>query len=158
MVAISKQEKKRLIWAVNRSVLELDKMKHRRDGKKSKSHWNTFEGMAHIFAWILKIIGWYNKGIANAKNVRLQEFTLHFNDLPKAFDNYRILHLTDLHIDSLPGFEDVIVELIKPLQYDICVLTGTDDPFHYYTEQALIALEEKQPGFKIALIHRERLP
>ncbi|MCF8303019.1 MAG: metallophosphoesterase [Bacteroidales bacterium] len=229
MTKLTTEEKKRLIWAVNRSVLELENVKYRRNGKKSKSHWNTFEELAHIFAWLLKIIGWYDKGVENAKNIALKEITLEFNNLPEEFDNYRILHLTDLHIDSIPGLEDIIIDLIKPLKYDLCVmsgdyrknvhgsfrtilqpmskianniqatdgifavlgnhdtyfmddyqkevgirllvnesktitrgkeqivLTGTDDPYHYYTEQALLALEEEYKGFKIALIHTPEL-
>ncbi len=52
------------------------------------------------------------------------ERELFYEQLPAAFDGYRILHLTDLHIDSLPGIEDAISERVAPLRYDTCVLTG----------------------------------
>ena len=36
-------------------------------------------------------------------------------------------------------------------------ITGIDDPYYYYTDQALTALEESPDGFKIALIHTPSL-
>jgi predicted MPP superfamily phosphohydrolase len=36
-------------------------------------------------------------------------------------------------------------------------ITGIDDPYYYYTDQALTALEEAGKGFKIALVHTPSL-
>ena len=72
----------------------------------------------------LKIAQLYDRGLANAQDIEVVEHELVFDDLPAAFDGYRILHLTDPHIDSLPGIEDAISERIAPLRYDTCVLTG----------------------------------
>ncbi|MDX2455798.1 metallophosphoesterase [Desulfosarcina sp.] len=36
-------------------------------------------------------------------------------------------------------------------------ITGIDDPYYYYTDQALTALEETEEGFKIALVHTPSL-
>ena len=36
-------------------------------------------------------------------------------------------------------------------------ITGIDDPYYYYTDQALTALEETGKGFKIALVHTPSL-
>ncbi len=44
--------------------------------------------------------------------------------LPPAFRGFRILHLTDLHIDLVPGFANLIAEKCRGLKYDLCVLTG----------------------------------
>jgi uncharacterized protein len=49
---------------------------------------------------------------------------LSFPQLPEAFDGYKILHLTDLHLDTLPGIEQVICEKIAFMEYDLCVITG----------------------------------
>ena len=72
----------------------------------------------------LKLANLYDRGRANAQDIRVVEHELTFEYLPVAFDGYRILHLTDLHIDSLPGIEDAISERVAPLRYDACVLTG----------------------------------
>lgn len=36
-------------------------------------------------------------------------------------------------------------------------ITGIDDPYYYYTDQALTALEETAGGFKFALVHTPSL-
>ena len=37
------------------------------------------------------------------------------------------------------------------------LVTGTDDPFNFYTEQAMLCLETKGYDFKIALVHTSEL-
>ena len=81
--------------------------------------------------WGLKMARLHQRGKANAQDIRVVEHELSFEQLPETFDGYRLLHLTDLHIDSLPGIEDAISECIAPLRYDACVLTG-DYRFHAY--------------------------
>lgn len=44
--------------------------------------------------------------------------------LPQAFCGYRILHLSDLHIDLDPTFVDTLVTCLATLEYDLCILTG----------------------------------
>lgn len=36
-------------------------------------------------------------------------------------------------------------------------ITGIDDPYYYYTDQAIAALEKPIPGFKIAMVHTPSL-
>ena len=72
----------------------------------------------------LRLAGLYQRGVANARDVQVIEHELRFEDLPPAFDGYRLLHLTDFHIDSLPGLEDVIGTHLEGLPCDGCVLTG----------------------------------
>ena len=72
----------------------------------------------------LKIAQLYERGLGNAQDIRVIEHEVAFDNLPAAFDGYRLLHLTDPHIDSLPGIEDAISERIASLRYDACVLTG----------------------------------
>ena len=217
------------IWLSTRAHLESDRYKYSSSGKRSKSRWSLFSKLLNIFVILLKLFNLYKKGLKNAKNIHINKFTLEFPDLPEKFDGYKILHLSDLHLDTLPGIEDIIINKIKNLQYDLCVmtgdyrkntlgsfmqiinplkkivsakkpkdgiiaifgnhdtylmlkqfdkmgikllanesisisrgndkitLTGTDDPFYYYTDQAINALEENINGFKIALVHTSEL-
>jgi predicted MPP superfamily phosphohydrolase len=66
----------------------------------------------------------YESGYSNARNITLNEIVINFVDLPDCVDSYRILHLTDLHLDSVEGMETIICEKIRDLQYDLCVMTG----------------------------------
>lgn len=72
----------------------------------------------------LRFAGLYRRGVANARDVRIVTHELTFEHLPPAFDGYRLLHLSDFHIDSLPGLEDVISEHLTSLPCDGCVFTG----------------------------------
>ena len=94
---------KRLICASTRSVLENVGFLRNKNGKKSKSHWNLFVRLLTVFAVLLKITGYYRKGYGNAKTIKVTELTLEYPHLPSAFDGFKVLHLSDLHIDSIPG-------------------------------------------------------
>lgn len=219
----------RLIWAATRSVLENGYFSRNRRGKKSRSRWELFIRLLKIFAWFLKITGYYRKGYGNAKTITVSEITLHFGSLPEAFEDIRILHLSDLHIDSIPGLASILIERIRGIHFDLCLLTGdyrrdkrgsfrhilkplrilakhikapygtfavlgnhdtwlmsnyeketgiellinesveiekegqkilitgTDDPFDFFTEPAILCLETAGYPFKIAMVHTPEL-
>ena len=115
---------KRRIWTITRSLLENNTYKRKKYGRKSKSHWPLFVRLAHAFGLILKTLKLYQRGHRNAKNVVVREIDISFTDLPESFDSYRILHLTDLHLDFIEGLADIICDKIRHLQYDLCVMTG----------------------------------
>ncbi|MCD6113316.1 MAG: metallophosphoesterase family protein [Bacteroidales bacterium] len=220
---------KKIVWASTRSSMEVDNYKHNKSGKKSKSYWSLFSSLVHYFAFILKVFNLYNKGLKNAKNIIINKIELKYKNLPENFDNYTILHLSDLHTDSIKELEDIIINKIKNLNVDVCFITGdfrkditgsikniikitkkitsninakdgiyavlgnhdtylmtdyeeelklkflinesvsinrgkdkitvtgTDDPYRYYTAQAKEALEKDIKGFKIALVHTSEL-
>jgi uncharacterized protein len=223
------RKERRLIWAANRSVMENIGSILRRKGRKSRSHWDLFLRILHVFAFVLKITGLYKTGYNNCKKIHIRELSLNYPNLPEAFDGFKILHLTDLHIDSIPGFTAFLTEKIKRLEFDICLLTGdyrmdrsgsfnhilrplkvlskyiqapsgvfavlgnhdtylmsqyekesgmellvnesveivkdgqsilvtgTDDPFYFYTESAGMCLETRGYDFKIAMVHTPEL-
>ncbi|CAB5115010.1 hypothetical protein D3OALGA1CA_2674 [Olavius algarvensis associated proteobacterium Delta 3] len=222
---INSQYQRRLIWASVRAQLEADNFKHRKYGEKRKRHWSLFEVLIHIFGSLLKVTPLYRIGTKNASSIVLKRIELEFPDLPEPFHGYTVLHLTDLHIDFIPGMEQVIGELLSGIDADVCtitgdfrerisggfksiikpirdivgnmntrdgivatlgnhdsyqmvdpfekmgirvlanetidvrrggeriLITGLDDPYYYYTDQAVRALEETPDAFKIALVH-----
>src|SRR6202023_1504105 len=72
----------------------------------------------------LKLIGLYSRARRNADHIVVRRNTLEFVTLPAAFDNFTILHLSDLHVDISEGAMRHLVSIVGDLQYDICVLTG----------------------------------
>lgn len=44
--------------------------------------------------------------------------------LPAAFDGFRILHLSDLHLDLDPSLVQALIPVLQTVQADLCVLTG----------------------------------
>jgi hypothetical protein len=224
-----KEREDRIIWASVRAVIESFQVKYKRNGKKSKSHWTLFERLLRVFEILLKVTGLYQKGLSNATAIELNKELLEFHDLPQAFYGFKILHISDLHIDTIKGFEELIIKKINNTKFDLCVMTGdfrrdvsgsikqvvpaieklmahinathgtlavlgnhdtfkmveslepfnirflvnetvfiekngeklyisgTDDPYHYYTDMALLSLEKDFPGFKICLSHTSEL-
>jgi uncharacterized protein len=72
----------------------------------------------------LKLTGLYSRARRNADQVVIRRNALELSYLPPAFDNFTILHLSDLHADISDGAMRRLMGIVSNLQYDICVLTG----------------------------------
>ncbi|MBU2922479.1 metallophosphoesterase [Winogradskyella psychrotolerans] len=59
-------------------------------------------------------------------NFRVLNYTLHFEDLPEAFDGYRITQISDIHSGSFDNREKIeyAVDLINEQESDILLFTG----------------------------------
>ena len=81
-----------------------------------------------VLAWILKtglrVAGLYQRGLANALRPVVRHLRLEFAHLPPELDGFRILHLSDLHIDGVPGLAEALAAELAFLPVDLCVLTG----------------------------------
>jgi predicted MPP superfamily phosphohydrolase len=77
-----------------------------------------------VISCALKLIGLYSRALRNADQIIIKRNVLQFSNLPQAFDNFTILHLSDLHVDISEGAMRRLISIIGELQYDICVLTG----------------------------------
>lgn len=63
-------------------------------------------------------------------NIKITELELRFPNLPRAFDGYRILHLTDMHLTKIGLLERKTMKIISGREVDVCFITGdvTADP------------------------------
>lgn len=81
-----------------------------------------------ILRWMmwftLKCLGLYGRGVRNAHTLQTQENRVAIRGLPAAFAGFRILHLSDLHLDIQPTITDALIRHLQGLQYDCCVITG----------------------------------
>jgi predicted MPP superfamily phosphohydrolase len=66
----------------------------------------------------------YHRGYRNATQIAVRGIEVDFSKLPDTFDKYRVIHLSDLHLDGDYRIEELICERIRNLEYDLCVLTG----------------------------------
>ncbi|MBA6152218.1 metallophosphoesterase [Gelidibacter maritimus] len=59
-------------------------------------------------------------------NFRVIKHTLHFDDLPEAFDGYTITHISDIHSGSFDNRSEVAhgIDLIKAQKSDVILFTG----------------------------------
>jgi len=115
---------RRQIWAANRFWMEVDNMKTKRYGNRGRHHWQTLLALMRLFRLCLRLTGCYQRGVQNAMDIRLRELELTFPNLPRNFDGFSILHLSDLHLDGWEGLPETIVETIGDREVDLCVLTG----------------------------------
>jgi uncharacterized protein len=72
----------------------------------------------------LMLTGLYSRGIRNAAKVEIRHNWIESPDLPEAFDEFTIAHLSDLHVEMSEAAMTRVRELTREAHYDICVLTG----------------------------------
>lgn len=71
-----------------------------------------------------KLTGLYSKGEKNAINIESVEKAYYFDNLPKEFEEFRILFLTDLHLDGLSGITEKLQAMIAENDFDLCLIGG----------------------------------
>ena len=111
-------------WRRQRRRMEAAEEKHTPRGVKERRHWVAFRRLLALFGVGLRLSGLYKRGVRNALDIKLKRIELRFENLPSEFDGYRILQLSDPHVDFLAGPMDTALELISGEPVDLCVLTG----------------------------------
>ncbi len=77
-----------------------------------------------FLATLFRITGLYAKGQRNALKIEVVEKSFCFPSLPTSFDQFRILLLTDLHLDGLEGLTDTLIAHLQGLEVDLCLIGG----------------------------------
>ncbi|MBW1696731.1 MAG: metallophosphoesterase family protein [Deltaproteobacteria bacterium] len=111
-------------WRRIRAVLEEKSLQRKRLGIRRITVLRVVDNLSRAFAMFLRMVRLYESGYQNAERKVVQYIDLHFSNLPEAFASYKILHLTDLHLDFVAGTGERISRRIKKLHCDLCVLTG----------------------------------
>ncbi len=73
---------------------------------------------------ILKVSGLWSRAVKNSIDYQVTEHTVTLPNLPKSFHGFRILHLSDIHIEGIVDKGDALREAIRSLDFDLCVITG----------------------------------
>jgi predicted MPP superfamily phosphohydrolase len=89
-------------------------------------------------------------GRRNALAVRLTELELGFRNLPAAFDGYRVLHVSDTHLDHLPELAPIAQRLLSGLEVDVLALTGdVQGEHHAPIDRSTALLAEALEGLRV---------
>ena len=106
-------------------------------------HIENWYSVHHLIRNSLRVMLLHGRGRRNARQISLRENAVTLAGLPGAFDGYRILHISDLHLDMARDIPAALIEAVAPLEYDACVLTGDfrANTFGPY-DAALAALEQ----------------
>ena len=73
---------------------------------------------------VLVATGLYGRGTRNAAKVEMRQNRIVSPRLPKVFDGFTLLQLSDLHIEMSEAAMEYVVELLKSAHYDVCIFTG----------------------------------
>ena len=110
-------------WRQARLDMERNEVKLTPLGRRHR-HWRAFKALLEVFGFSLRLLGLYERGVRNAADIRLNEMDFWFDDLPEAFDGFKLLQLSDLHVDHLPDTLRAALDLSAGVEADICLLTG----------------------------------
>lgn len=114
------QVARRNAWRAHREAMEASPKGKRWRGH-ARSHLYSAAQRAHE---ALRPTRPFRRGAERALRLELTELTVSLPDLPADFDGYRILHLTDLHLDNLEDTAAVTAAHVAEVESDLCVITG----------------------------------
>jgi len=109
---------------------------NRRRGEKTRDAWlirrhlqsryrlDSVPWLRTMIKTVLKATHLYRMGVRNAQKVRVVRQTFSIPGLPANFQDFRILFISDLHIEGVPDLVHHILALLADLTYDICILGG----------------------------------
>ena len=81
--------------------------------------------LSHVLVCaFLMATGLYWRGLSNAAKVDIRHNRIVSPRLPKAFDAFTIIQLSDLHVELSEAAMERVVDLLREARYDVCVLTG----------------------------------
>lgn len=87
-------------------------------------HFENWYSVHGFIRHCLRLVGLHRRGQENARKIQLREHCLSFRKLPETFVGFRILHLSDMHLDMDLETTRNIAKRVAGLDYDICVMTG----------------------------------
>src|SRR5262249_1113209 len=114
----------RQAWVERRRTMEAQKVQFGPDGVRSLWLNRVFSVALALFHSGIRLVGLHGRGKRNALDVQLTARSFFLPALPRSFDGYRILHLSDTHLDCLPELGTVAARLLDGVEVDLLVLTG----------------------------------
>ncbi|MGF1615810.1 MAG: metallophosphoesterase [Gammaproteobacteria bacterium] len=87
-------------------------------------HLENWYSIHAVIRTSLRLVGLYGRGRRNAADIRIRRNDIILPSLPKAFDGYRILQISDPHVDMDARISHALIDRVRAVDYDLCVLTG----------------------------------
>lgn len=84
-------------------------------------NWYSVHG---LLRGALRVLGLHGRGRRNARAIQVRHNGIVLPHLPAAFDGYRILHISDPHLDMAEDMPHALSSAVRGVEYDICVFTG----------------------------------
>lgn len=77
-----------------------------------------------LLTFFFKSIGLHKRGMINALDIRCENQDFYLENLPASFDGFRILLITDLHLDGLNDLTAKIIKHLRHTEVDLCLIGG----------------------------------
>ena len=84
-------------------------------------NWYSMHGLIRL---LLSGLGLYHRGRRNSRTIQIQHNEVTLAKLPAAFEGFTLLQISDLHLDMDPDYLPALIERLRQVDYDICVMTG----------------------------------
>jgi uncharacterized protein len=137
-------------WAAARRRIERGRYWMGPDGRRRRWRSRVLHVALRGLALALTVSGHYSRWRQNALAPKLVELDLWFRHLPSAFDGYRILHVSDPHLDILPELAPIARSILAGIEVDLLALTGDvlgrrDAPIWSATKPLTMAFDGLNP-------------
>lgn len=93
-------------------------------------YWENLDLLEPVLKLALQASGLLSRATRNSIAYQVETVDVHLPSLPLSFDGFRILHLSDLHLEGMIDRGARLRTLLTGLHYDLCVITGD---FRYLT-------------------------
>jgi hypothetical protein len=111
-------------WAARRRAIETSRYWISPVGRTTRWRKAIFTRLLRMFTLLLRLTPLYRRGIENALALRRVELDIAMPGLPEPFDGYRILHISDTHLEVLPSLVDAARRVLAGVEVDMLALTG----------------------------------
>lgn len=112
-------------------------------------HLENWTSAASLINACLQLSFMYSRGKKNARKIRIVQNEIRLPGLPPAFNGFRLLHISDSHLDMDEDIPHALIEALRQVDYDICVWTGDFRTLTYGPFDATIrALGRVRPHLK----------
>ena len=111
-------------WAAGRRAILAGRHWSSPEGLRPRWRHGVFSMLVGLFGFALRLTPLHARGLRNALDLELVELEMPLAGLPMAFDGYRILHVSDTHLDILPPVADAAARLFEGIEVDLLALTG----------------------------------
>jgi len=91
---------------------------------RSVFHPENWYSFPSLIQFALTVTGLRRRALRNAHRVTVAANRVTLPGLAPAFHGYRVLHLSDLHIDASDASAHATIAAARSVEYDLCVLTG----------------------------------
>jgi predicted MPP superfamily phosphohydrolase len=87
-------------------------------------HPENWYGLPSIIGGSLTLVGMRGRAHRNTTRIAVRTNEVALAHLPPAFHGFTLLQISDLHVDMNDRVAGDIAEVVRGLDYDLCVLTG----------------------------------